>query len=111
MSIAGHFHKLLKPLFPENARIMEIDEQTSELIFLVDWRVPTDARPSRRSHPIRIEISRDVLDDYRDDPSYRERMDRFITAHIGARYAQYVDDGIAAPPLVWKVTPAEYPVE
>jgi hypothetical protein len=105
MNTTEHFYLLLKPLFPDNANIKPIDEHTDELVFRVDWRVPTAARLAKRSRPIHLKISRDVLDDFEDDPSYNTTMDTFISAYIRARLTSFVDDGVAAPPIEWHVVP------
>ena len=105
MNTAEHFYILMKPLFPENAHIKAIDEHTDALVFRIDWRTPEAGRPAKRCRPIHLKISRDVLDDYRDDPKSVPTMDAYISAYIREKLAWYVDDGVAAPALDWHVAP------
>jgi hypothetical protein len=95
----------LKPLFPVNASLKVIDLKTSDLVFWIDWRVPTEQRPNKRSHPIQIFINSDVRADYNDDPHDQIRRDIFITAYVKAKLNAFVDDGVAAPPINWEIAP------
>jgi ribA/ribD-fused uncharacterized protein len=94
-----HFAQLLRPIFPARLEIRPIDLMTDELVFRIH------AMYSRKIH---IRISRDVLDDYRDDKTYEATMDRSISAHLRVRFEQFVDDGILDPPIDWEVTPEIY---
>ncbi len=104
MNAEDYFYKLLKPLFPTNANLKVIDLKTSDLDFRVDWRTPTERKANKRSHPIQISISEDILEDYRDDLSNQKQRDVFIMAYIKEKLNAYVDDGIAAPPIEWTIT-------
>lgn len=64
----------------------------------------------RQEYERKIEVRFDqaVVEDYQDDKTYRSTMDTFIAAHLRARFAEYVDDGVLDPPLDWEVTPEVY---
>ena len=105
MNATDRFYVLIKPLFPNNAHIRAIDEHTDQLVFRIDWRVAEEGRPTKRSRPILLKISRDVLDDYRDDPRSSRTMDASISAYIAGKLASHIEDGVAAPAVEWHIAP------
>jgi hypothetical protein len=105
MNATDHFYVLIKPLFPKGSHIKSIGEHTDQLVFRIDWRVHEEGRPAKRSRPILLKISRDVLDDYRDDPRSKTTMDASISVYIAGNLASYIDDGVAAPAVEWHIAP------
>jgi hypothetical protein len=105
MNATEHFYLLLKPLFPENADLKKIDLKTDDLIFRVQWRVPTAERPNRYSRPIQVRISLDHLEDFASDRKGQFLRDKYIAAKVKQLLGVFVDDHIAAPAIDWFITP------
>jgi hypothetical protein len=78
------FELLLRPIVSEDADFRHIENHTSELIHRVNWKIPAEGRPNRRSRPIEIHLSRDTLDDYWDASRQVDcdEMDRQIVKYI-----------------------------
>ncbi len=107
-----HFESLLHPLFFEGAHFRHIEKNTSELIYRVDWKMPTEGRPNRRSRPIEIYLSGDTLDDYRDAARQVDRkvMDDRIVKYVKGKLASFDPEhelsSIEQPQaVVWLITP------
>jgi len=62
---SAHFRQLTEAQLPDDARILT-PPGGPDLIILATWRLASDPnRPSKRSHPPRIVISEEALEDYR----------------------------------------------
>ena len=61
------------------------------MIFRVDWKIPEEGRPNKRSRPIETILTREVLDDYEDAPRDEDRadMDRRIVEYVTTRLASF----------------------
>ena len=86
-----HFEEILRPLFGEDADFRHVDRHTDKLRFRVDWKIPEEGRPNKRSRPIEIILTREVLDDYEDAPRDEDRsdMDRRIVEYVKATLAGF----------------------
>lgn len=107
-----YFESLLRSLFCEEANFCHIEKHTKQLIYRVDWKMPTEDQPNKRSRPIEIHLSSDTLDDYRDASSQldREQMDRRIMKHIKIKLTAFAPEhelsSLEPPPVeVWSITP------
>lgn len=86
-----HFEALLRPLFGEDADFRHVERHTDELRFRVDWKIPEEGRPNKRSRPIEIILTSEVLDDYEDAPRDEDRadMERRIVEYMERRLASF----------------------
>jgi hypothetical protein len=107
-----HFDSILRPLFSAGANFRHVEKHTSDLIYRVDWKTPTEERPSKRSRPIEIHLSGDdTLDDYDRAPkSVRNEMDRRVVQYVRIKLATFDPEHdfspFEYPPAdVWFVTP------
>lgn len=66
MSETDHFEKLIRPLFREDANFRQINRNTENLIFRIDWKIPEVGRPNKRSRPIELVLTREFREDYAD---------------------------------------------
>lgn len=107
-----HFEALMRPLFGDDADFRHVDLHTDELRFRVDWKIPEEGRPSKRSRPIEIILRREVLDDYEDAPRDEDRadMEGRIVEYVKARLASFSPEHNLRreqpmPAEEWVVTP------
>jgi len=108
----AHFDLVLRPLFSDGANFRHVEKHTSDLVYRVDWKLPTEERPSKRSRPIEIHLSGvDTLDDYDGAPqSVRDEMDRRVVQYVKIKLATFdpvhdVSPFEHAPAEVWSITP------
>jgi len=82
-SLVNEWVKLIRPLFPKNARI-EIDDSGAGIILGIDWKLGNDpARPNKRSRLIRVSIPRETIEDCTD---IRE---------AGSKFKKLIEDKLA----------------
>jgi hypothetical protein len=103
---------LLRPLFCQGANFRHVEKHTSELIYRVDWKIPAEGRPNKRSRPIEIHLSRDTLDDYRDASRQEDRdeMERRIVKYIKSKLESFdphhdLSSFDQPQAEVWSITP------
>jgi hypothetical protein len=86
-----HFRDLLAPLFPQGADFNVASTDSDELKFVVAWRMPTPERPNKRSRPIELHLTSELLDDYSDsqDMAFRSRGDKRIIEHVKGRLVAF----------------------
>jgi hypothetical protein len=108
----AHFDSVLRPLFRGEANFRHVEKHTSDLIYRVDWKLPAEGRPSKRSRPVEIHLSgADTLDDYDDAPqSVRDEMDRRVVEYVKVKLTTFdpLHDSspFEQPPAeVWSITP------
>jgi hypothetical protein len=108
-----HFDSLLRPLFRNDANFCHVEKHTNALIYRVDWKLPAEGRPNKRSRPIEIHISEDTLADYKDAPyqADRDQMDCQIRKHVMRELASFVPEHTSSTfehPLaeIWIITSA-----
>ena len=89
-----HFRYLLAPLFPSGPDLAIVPTDHDELKYRIDWRTPTDDRPSKHSRPIEVHLTSEMLDDYSDASSdaFRRSADRRIEQHVRIRLAAFDPD-------------------
>jgi Protein of unknown function (DUF3022) len=107
-----HFADLLSPLFPADAEINPPDE-AGGLVLRVDWPMPKEGRHHRRSLPIDVHFTRELMTDY---PNLGERSqaatDERIVAFVRQRVAEFDPNHNtlqASPPepVRWTITPQQ----
>lgn len=86
-----HFRDLLAPLFPQSADFNVAPTDSDELKFVVDWRMPTPERPNKRSRPIELHLTSELLEDYSDshDTAFQRRGEKRIIEHVKARLVAF----------------------
>ena len=107
-----HFDSLLRPLFRDGANFRHVEKHTTDLVFRVDWKIPTEERPSKRSRAIEIHFSGDdTLDDYGGAPQpVRNEMDRRVVQYVKIELATFDREHDSSPfehppAEVWSITP------
>jgi hypothetical protein len=94
MGYEKHFESILRPLFSKDADFRYVQSRGNELVYMVDWKIPTEGRPNKHSRPIEIFFADDFIEDYRDAPnqSDRDRMDARIAEFVKTKLASFNPD-------------------
>ena len=76
-----HFLKILSPIFPPNSEIEPLGELNETI--QISWPTPEPERPHKRSRPLHIVFSPDLLSDYDGlGPISRKRFDTRLINYI-----------------------------
>jgi hypothetical protein len=103
-SFVNQWVRLIRPLFPKNARI-EIDAG-NEVILRIDWKLRNDpARPNKRSRLIRVVIPQEAIDDCADLEKAGSRFKKLIEDKLSVFHADHNSPQCGSPPReVWIVS-------
>jgi len=99
--------KLIRPLFPKNARI-EIDAE-DDVILRIDWKLGNDpARPHKRSRLIRVIIPGEAIDDCRDFEEAGSRVKRIFQDKLSDFHPDHNAPKCGSPPKEeWIISPSD----
>lgn len=110
VDIALHFQELVRPLFPEGARIKHLENRDG-VSFLISWKLNTDPmRPNKRSRRIVFVLSEEFVEDYRDDSEAgQSQRDSRVRAAVSERLGQFEADhdapyGSEEPEETWVIS-------
>ena len=80
--LKARFESIIKPVFPEDAAYSWGPDE-EEMVVLISWPLNSDPdRPSKRSRPIRLVITREFLEDNRDPAQRKEMLADFVQKEI-----------------------------
>ncbi len=89
--------KLIRPLFPKNARI-EITAE-ADVVLRIDWKLGTDpARPHKRSRMIRVIISEEAIGDCTDFKEAGSRFRKLIEDRLSTFHPDHSTPRCGTPP-------------
>jgi len=82
--VEARFTDILRPLFPKEAEFRFLNPKSDDLSWSIKWRLNNDPdRPSKRSRPIILVLSQDVLEDYNDSDNHkRADLEKIITKKV-----------------------------
>ena len=96
-SFVNQWVKLIRPLFPRNARI-EIDAGR-DVILRIDWKLGNDpARPNKRSRLIRVIISEEAIADCADFKQAGSRFKKIIEDKLSGFHPDHDTRRCGTPP-------------
>lgn len=86
----AHFKEILSPIFPLTLKCEISLKGEHEEIIQVSWPMPEPERRSKRSRPIHIVFSSEVLSDYDGlGPISRKKFDSSLTVHIQHKFKDF----------------------
>ena len=103
-SFVNEWVRLIRPLFPKNARI-EIDAG-NDVVLRIDWRLRNDpGRPHKRSRLIRVVIPEEAIDGCADLKKAGSRFKKLIEDKLSVFHPDHDSCKCGSPPLeVWIVS-------
>jgi hypothetical protein len=103
-SFVNEWVRLIRPLFPKNARI-EIN-RGGDVIFRIDWKLRNDpARPYKRSRLIQVTVPEEAIDACTDLRKAGSRFKTLIEDRLSVFHPDHDTPKCGSPPKeVWIVT-------
>jgi len=96
-SFVNEWVKLIRPLFPNAARI-EIDAG-NDVILRIDWKLRNDsARPNKRSRLIRVIIPEEAIDDCMDFKKAGSRIKKIVEDKLSVFHPDHDAPKCGSPP-------------
>ncbi len=91
MDPENYFFGLFRPLFRKDASFNHDPKFGDGLLYRIDWKLPEAGRPNKRSRPIEIVITPEVVEDHHDAPRHddREAMERRMVSWLEGQLSRF----------------------